>query len=292
MSLYDGVDLRLNVPHSARMYDYYLGGFTNFAADREAAGQALAVLPWVRSAARANRAFMHRSTRSLAEAGLDQFLDIGTGIPTSPNLHEIAQRVNPAARVVYVDNDPIVLSHAQALLTGAREGRTAYIEADLADPVALLAAPGLRDTIDLSRPVALSLNAVLHFVPDDLAGPGVPDRADGPDAPADRGFPGPHRAHAIVEHLKAALAPGSALVISHLTADFAPEEVARVTGIYRAAGTPLQARAHRELSRFLAGWTALAPGLVPVPRWRPADPGDAAVTDIEASGYAAVAVKP
>ncbi|MFE2722720.1 SAM-dependent methyltransferase [Kitasatospora sp. NPDC059327] len=289
MSLYDGVDLRLNVPHSARMYDYYLGGFTNFAADREAAGQALAVLPWVRSAARANRAFMHRSTRSLAEAGLEQFLDIGTGIPTSPNLHEVAQQVNPRARVVYVDNDPIVLSHAQALLTGAREGRTAYIEADLADPVALLTAPGLRDTIDLSRPVALSLNAVLHFIPD---GPDGPDALGGPEAPEGRGIPGPDRAHAIVECLKAALAPGSALVVSHLTADFAPAEVARVSGIYRAAGTPLQARSRRELARFLTGWTALDPGLVPVHRWRPADAADTAVTDTEASGYAAVAVKP
>ncbi|MEV0531594.1 SAM-dependent methyltransferase [Kitasatospora sp. NPDC050463] len=277
MSLYDGVDLRLNVPHSARMYDYYLGGFTNFAADREAAGQALAALPWLRSAARANRAFVHRSTRALAEAGLDQFLDIGTGIPTSPNLHEIAQAVNPRARIVYVDNDPIVLSHARALLTGAPGGRTAYVEADLADPAALLAAPSLRGTLDLSRPVALSLNAVLHFIPD---GAGAPDGA------------GTRRAHAIVEHLKAALAPGSALVISHVTADFAPEEIARVTGIYHSAGTPLQARTHHEITRFLAGWTVLAPGLVPVPRWRPAGSDDTVVTDIEASGYAAVAVKP
>ncbi|MGV9269739.1 SAM-dependent methyltransferase [Kitasatospora sp. NPDC003701] len=290
MSLYDGVDLRLNVPHSARMYDYFLGGFTNFAADREAAGQALAALPWLRSTARANRAFMQRSTRALAEAGLDQFLDIGTGIPTSPNLHEIAQRVNPRARVVYVDNDPIVLSHAQALLTGAREGRTAYVEAELTDPVALLAAPGLRDTIDLARPVALSLNAVLHFV---LDGPGDPDGPDdrvGPDAPDGR--VGGNRAHAIVEHLKAALAPGSALVLSHVTAEFAPEEIARLAGIYRAAGTPGQARTHHEIARFLGGWTLLAPGLVPTPRWRPDGPEDTAVTDVEASLYAAVALKP
>ncbi|WP_329491317.1 SAM-dependent methyltransferase [Kitasatospora sp. NBC_01246] len=283
MSLYDGVDLRLNVPHSARMYDYFLGGITNFAADREAAGQALAALPWVRATARANRAFMHRSTRALAEAGLDQFLDIGTGIPTSPNLHEIAQQVNPRARVVYVDNDPIVLSHAQALLTGAREGRTAYVEAELTEPAALLAAPGLRDTIDLARPVALSLNAVLHFVPDDPEAPDGPDGADGAAG---------QRAHAIVEHLKAALAPGSALVLSHVTADFAPEEIARLAGIYRAAGAPGQARAHHEIARFFDGWTLLAPGLVPTPRWRPAGPEDTAVSDTEASLYAAVAIKP
>ncbi|MER6399950.1 SAM-dependent methyltransferase [Kitasatospora sp. NPDC001603] len=288
MSLYDGVDLRLNVPHSARMYDYFLGGITNFAADREAAGQALAALPWVRATARANRAFMHRSTRALAEAGLDQFLDIGTGIPTSPNLHEIAQRVNPRARVVYVDNDPIVLSHAQALLTGAREGRTAYVEAELTEPAALLAAPGLRDTIDLARPVALSLNAVLHFVPDVPDDPGASDDPDAPDGPD--GAAG-QRAHAIVEHLKAALAPGSALVLSHVTADFAPEEIARLAGIYRAAGAPGQARAHHEIARFFDGWTLLAPGLVPTPRWRPAGPEDTAVSDTEASLYAAVAIK-
>lgn len=265
MSLYDGVDLRLNVPHSARMYDYFLGGFTNFAADREAAGHALAVAPWLRAAARANRSFMHRSTRALAEAGIEQFLDIGTGIPTSPNLHEIAQGVQPRARVVYADNDPIVLSHAQALLTGTPEGRTAYVEADATDPERLLASAGLRETLDLTRPVALSLNALLHFVPD----------AKG--------------AHAIVEHFKSVLAPGSALVMSHVTPDFAPEAVARVAGIYEAAGTPVQARTYEEFLRFFDGWTLLPPGVVVSAAWRP-DPGDAPVADAEAAAYAGVAL--
>ncbi|MFI9331467.1 SAM-dependent methyltransferase [Kitasatospora sp. NPDC052868] len=268
MNEYDGVDLRLNVPHSARMYDYFLGGFTNFAADREAAGQALAVVPWIRAAARANRAFMHRSTRALALAGIDQFLDIGTGIPTSPNLHEIAQRINPSARVVYADNDPIVLAHAQALLTGTPEGRTAYVEADATDPAALLASPRLRDTLDLDRPVGLSLNALLHFVPDA------------------RG------AYELVDHLKSALVPGSALVMSHATADFAPGRIARLVSIYEAAGTALRVRSRHDFTRFFTGWDVIAPGLVPTPRWRPDHPDDLAVTDIESSAYAAAALKP
>ncbi|WP_030234587.1 SAM-dependent methyltransferase [Streptomyces sp. NRRL S-350] len=267
MGLYDGVDLRLNVPHSARMYDYYLGGFTNFAADREAAGHALAVAPWLRTGARANRSFMRRSTRHLAEAGFDQFLDIGTGIPTSPNLHEIAQSVRPGARVVYADNDPIVLSHAQALLTGTPEGRTAYVEADVTDPVGLLAAPGLRDTIDLSRPVALSLNALLHFVPDG------------------------HGAYELVDHLKSVLAPGSALVMSHVTPDFAPDDIARLVRIYESAGTAAQARTLAEFVRFFDGWTLLAPGAVPTPQWRPAA-DEPPIDAPDASAYAAVAVKP
>ncbi|MFF2076649.1 SAM-dependent methyltransferase [Kitasatospora sp. NPDC058162] len=267
MSLYDGVDLRLNVPHSARMYDYYLGGFTNFAADREAAGHVLAIAPWVREAARANRSFVHRSTRALAQAGIDQFLDIGTGIPTSPNLHEVAQGIRPRARVVYADNDPIVLTHAQALLTSTPEGRTAYVEADVTDPAGLLDSPGLRDTIDLTRPLALSLNALLHFVPD------------------------AHGAYELVERLKSVLAPGSALVMTHLTPDFAPEQIGRIVGVYEAAGTALQARTRAEVARFFDGWTLLEPGVVPLPHWRP-DPDEPPVPAADAAGYAGVAMRP
>ncbi|MET9177465.1 SAM-dependent methyltransferase [Kitasatospora aureofaciens] len=266
MSRYDGVELQLNVPHSARMYDYFLGGFTNFAADREAAGHVLASASWVRDAARANRAFMRRSTRILARTGIEQFLDIGTGIPTSPNLHEVAQGVRPRARVVYVDNDPIVLTHAQALLASTPEGRTAYVEADVTDPDGLLAEPALRETIDFDRPVALSLNALLHFVPD-AAG-----------------------AYELVERLKSALAPGSALVMTHVTPDFAPEEVGRIVGVYEAAGTTLQARTRAQVARFFAGWSLLDPGVVPLPHWRP-DPDEPPVPAADAAGYAAVAVR-
>ncbi|GAA2229158.1 MULTISPECIES: SAM-dependent methyltransferase [Kitasatospora] len=258
------VNLDVHVAHSARMYDYYLGGTTNFAADREAAGRALAVFPWARAAARANRTFMHRSTRALARSGIRQFLDIGTGIPTSPNLHEIAQREIPEARVVYADNDPIVLTHAQALLLSTPQGRTAYVPGDVREPGRVLAAA--RELLDFSRPIALSMNALLHFVPG--------------------------RAHRIAEEIKAELPAGSALVISHFTPDFAPEEAARLIQVYTSAGTPVHACTKEQFARFFTGWELLDPGVVSTPRWRP-DEASAAdpVSDAEASCYGAVAIR-
>lgn len=269
----DGVvDLELDRAHSARMYDYYLGGTTNFPADREAAGRAMAVFPAVLAAARTNRQFMHRTTRHLAAAGMRQFLDVGTGIPTSPNLHEIAQETAPDARVVYTDNDPIVLAHAQALLRSRPEGRTAYAQADVRDPKALLAHPVLRDTLDLDRPIALSLIAVLHFVPDG---------------------PGTSAAHEIVEHFKDALAPGSTLAVSHVTPDFAPEPVRRLADAYERSGTAAQARTREEVARFFDGWELLEPGVTVTRCWRPDPSRDlAGVTDAEAACYGAVARKP
>ncbi|MFJ5231099.1 SAM-dependent methyltransferase [Kitasatospora sp. NPDC088391] len=247
------------------MYDFYLGGTTNFPADREAAGRALAVFPYARSAARANRAFMRRTTRRLAEAGIRQFLDIGTGIPTSPNLHEVAQRIAPDAAVVYADNDPIVLLHAQSLLRGTEQGVTAYVQADVREPEALLEAAAR--TLDFDRPIALSMNALLHFVPDE--------------------------AHRITEGLKARLPSGSALVMSHLTPDFAPDETARLIQVYTAAGTPVAACTSEEFGRFFAGWDMLAPGIVATPRWNPSpDDGTEHITDAGASCYGAVAVRP
>ncbi|QMU76641.1 SAM-dependent methyltransferase [Streptacidiphilus sp. PB12-B1b] len=264
-----GIDLQLDRPHSARMYDYYLGGYTNFPADREAAGKAITAFPSALVAARANRRFMHRSTRCLTSLGMTQFLDIGTGIPTSPNLHEIAQRADPSARVVYADNDPIVLAHAAALLHSTPEGRTAYAPGDVTDPAALLHSPDVRRTLDLDRPVALSLNALLHFVP------------------------GAQEAHDIVEYFKKELAPGSTLTITHLTGDFDPESIDRLVQIYKAAGTPGTSRTLSEFTAFFAGWTLLEPGVTPTQRWRP-DPEDnlGGITDAEASCYAAVARKP
>ncbi|MCK7624823.1 SAM-dependent methyltransferase [Streptomyces sp. RS10V-4] len=265
------VDLQLDRAHSARIYDYLLGGKTNFLADRLAAGRVLGVFPAALVAARTNRAFMHRATRHLAAAGLRQFLDIGTGIPTSPNLHEIAQGVAPGARVVYTDNDPIVLAHAAALLRGTPEGRTAYVPADVTDPGALLAAPQLRATLDLTRPVALSLNALMHFVTDD----------------------GRDRAHTVVETLKAALPSGSTLAMTHATADLSPEAMHEVARIYREAGTALEFRTRAEFLRFFDGWELLDPGVTLSHHWRPDHPEDAGhVTDAEAACYAAVARKP
>ncbi|MGW1175375.1 SAM-dependent methyltransferase [Kitasatospora sp. NPDC002543] len=260
------VNLAIHRPHSARIYDYFLDGTTNFPADREAAGHALAVFPQAPAAARANRAFMHRATRALAQSGVTQFLDIGTGIPTSPNLHEVAQRIEPRARIVYADNDPIVLTHAQALLRSSPEGRTAYVQADVRDPGALLDRVRATDVLDFSRPIALSLVALLHFVPDG--------------------------AHEIAATLKNALsARGSALVISHFTPDYAPQYAAGIEKVYRDNGNPVRARPRDEFADFFTGWDLLDPGITSTPRWRP-EPDTKPVTDAEASCLAAVAVRP
>jgi hypothetical protein len=261
------INLDIHVPHSARMYDYYLGGVTNFPADREAAGRALAVFPWARLAARANRAFMHRSIRFLAQQGIDQFLDIGTGIPTSPNLHEVAQRVNPAARIIYADNDPIVLTHAEALLRSAPAGCTDYVQGDVRDPERVLA--GARKVLDFSRPIALSLNALLHFIAD-----------------ADH-----QTATDIADAYKSHLPRGSYLAITHFTPDFAAEEALRLVQVYRSAGTETQARTRAEITALFDGWELLEPGVVATPRWRPDQEAiEAAISDAEASCYAGVAV--
>ena len=263
------VDLQLDRPHSARMYDYLLGGRTNFRADREAVGAVLTVFPAALLSARANREFMHRATRHLATTGMRQFLDIGTGIPTPPNVHEVAQSVAPEARVVYTDNDPIVLAHAAALLRSRPRGRTAYVEADVTRPEDILSAPQLHGTLDLSQPVAVSLNALLHFVVD----------AQDP--------------YGIVERLTAGLVSGSTLTITHGTPDFAPDAMAGITEVYTRAGTALRYRTRAEIARFFDGWELLDPGVVPTHRWRPDDPGDLDdIADAEAGGYAAVARKP
>ncbi len=234
-------DLEMDKAHSARMYDWFLGGITNFPADRQAAARAMEAFPAARIAAWVNRQFMHRSTRYLAEHGMDQFLDIGTGIPTSPNLHEVAQSVVPAARVVYTDNDPIVLAHAAVLMDSSPEGRTAYAHADVTDPADLLRAPGVQKTLDFGRPIALSLNAVLHFVPGDTA------------------------AHDIVDHLKNSVAPGSTLTITHFTGDFDSASVRRAVSAYHAAGTPAQARTRAEFAGFFGGWDLIEPGIAVPP---------------------------
>jgi hypothetical protein len=262
-----GVDLELDRAHSARMYDYYLGGNTNFPADREAVGRVLAAFPQALIAARANRGFVRRSTRYLAGRGLRQFLDIGTGIPTSPNLHEVAQIVAPEARVVYVDNDPIVLHHAQALLISTPQGRTSYLQADLNQPEAILEAVARAGMLDLSRPVALSLNAVLHFIPDHAS------------------------AYRIVQSFKDALAPGSALAASHGTGDFSPR-IDTAAGVYRSVGTSAQPRTREQFTRFFDGWDLVEPGVTTSHRWHPDDELSAAgITDAEASCYVAVAYK-
>jgi hypothetical protein len=232
-------------PHPARMYDAYLGGKDNYAADREAVRQILRAFPEVRAMARANRAFMQRAVRFLAgEAGIPQFIDIGTGIPSAGNVHEVAGQVAPGARVVYADNDAIVHVHASALLTGS--GTTAIVLADLRDPGAILAHPKVRELIDFGQPVALLLVAILHFL------------AEGEDPVG------------IVATLRDALPPGSYLALSHGTADFHPPGVAgEAASAYEHATAPLVLRTFDQVSAFFDGFELVEPGLVQAPLWRP-----------------------
>ena len=234
-------------PHTARIYDYYLGGKDNFAADRRTAERALLFWPAVRAAVRENRAFLGRAVRFLvAEAGVRQFLDIGTGLPSANNVHEVAQGLVPSCRVVYVDNDPIVLAHARALLTSSPQGRTAYIDADLRRPAQILGDPETTATLDFTQPIALMLVAVLHFVPD----------GDDP--------------RQIVDTLVDALPPGSYLTASHVTAEHDPEGVGGLERTYRAAGLPAQARTADEFADLaFRGLEVVDPGLVLVSEWRP-----------------------
>jgi hypothetical protein len=267
------VDLHTDRPHPARVYDYLLGGKDNYAADRAAAHEGMKVNPNSRVPPRENRAFMRRAVGYLVrEAGISQFLDIGTGIPTSPNVHEVAQQANPRARVVYVDNDPIVLSHARALLTSCPEGRTAYIDADLHDVSKILGSRDLLGTLDLSRPVALTLFAVLHFIGDE-------------DDP-----------YEIVRRLVAALPSGSYLAVSHLTGDFDPAAWAGVAAVFRRSGVTMQVRSLPEVERFFDGLDLIDPGVVSLPRWRPdreVEVGSASLpSDAAVSVYGGVARKP
>lgn len=255
-------------PHPARIYDYLLTGKDHFAADRELADRALASVPTARIAARENRAFLGRAVRYLAaERGIRQFIDIGTGLPSADNVHEVAQRVAPESRIVYIDSDPMVIAHARALLTSSPEGRTASIQADLRDPSAILESPVTRDVIDFTQPVALLLVAVLHLIQD----------GDNPEA--------------IVKTLVEALPPGSFVVASHLTGEHDRDGWAAVERDYRAAGMPAQWRDSDEFARLaFAGLEMVPPGAVLVSEWRPESDGPRP-TPAEVSFYGGAARK-
>jgi S-adenosyl methyltransferase len=264
------VDLQTDRPHPARVYDYLLGGKDNFAADRAAGEEALRVKPDGKASPRVNRAFLQRVVHYLAaEAGIRQFLDIGTGLPTPPNVHEVAQGVIPDARIVYADNDPIVLAHARALLTSSPAGKTAYIDADLRDPDGILSAPALRETLDLSQPTAVLLIAIMHFIPDQ----------DGP--------------YDIVGRLLDALPAGSYLALSHVTGDFDPQAWAAVVETYAKNGMALRVRSLPEIERFFAGLDLVEPGVVSLPRWRsgPGDGQQSPSLDAAVSAYGGLARK-
>ncbi|MCX4911454.1 SAM-dependent methyltransferase [Streptomyces sp. NBC_00878] len=267
-------DIDTSRPHSARMYDYYLGGKDHFDIDKRAAETVAEAYPGIFVCARENRSFMHRATRVLArEHGIRQWLDIGTGIPTEPNLHQVAQSVVPEARVVYADNDPLVLKYAERLMRSTPQGRTTYVQADVNDPESLLNAPELAEVLDLAQPVALSLNALMHFVTD----------AQDP--------------YAIVGRLLDALPSGSALALSHCTPDFDPPTWAKVTAIYTGAGTPVRFRSRQDVARFFDGLDLLDPGISVGHRWRPDARQEHVATerqptDAEVSLWTGVGVKP
>ncbi|GAA2714907.1 SAM-dependent methyltransferase [Actinoplanes palleronii] len=259
--------LDTGVPHPARRYNYWLGGKDNFAADRESGDLLAKSYPAARIAARANRAFLGRAVGFLAgEAGIRQFLDVGTGLPTADNTHEVAQRVAPDSRIVYVDNDPMVMAHARALLTSTPEGQTRYLEEDLREPEQILAA---LDILDLSKPVALILVAVAHFLPDHP------------------------RSVEIVRMLLDALPSGSYLMMSMATTDFlTPELKANWDKALRSGRSDVYPRARAEFDEFFAGLELIEPGVVAVSEWRPDPSAEEHPTSVEASLFGAVARKP
>lgn len=236
-------------PSVARMYDYYLGGSHNFAVDREAARRVLAAAPEMPLIAQANRAFLRRAVRFMVDEGVRQFLDIGSGIPTAGNVHEIAQRLDPGCRVVYVDIDPVAVEHSRQILAGA-DG-AAVIQEDLRRPDRLLDNPDLRKLIDLGQPVGVMVLAVLHF---------IPDSAD----PA-----------GILSTLRGALAPGSYLALSHGSAEGWEEETAPVESVYRQVDNALHLRSRAAVARFFDGFDLVEPGLVWGSEWRPESPDHA-----------------
>jgi hypothetical protein len=237
-------------PHPARVYDYLAGGKNHFAADREIAEMALAGWPSMRTGVRENRKFLARAVRYLAaEAGVRQFLDIGTGLPTTENVHEVAQLADPSARVVYVDNDPLVLAHARALLTSAPEGRTAYIEADLRSPAEILASPVVREVLDFGQPIALMLVAIIHILHDE-------------EKPAE-----------IIKTLTGGLPAGSYLVASHVTAEH-DSSATDAERTFRAASLGAQWRDSSEFAQLaFSGLELVPPGVVLVSEWRPDESG-------------------
>jgi hypothetical protein len=254
------------VPNPARMWNYWLGGKDNFAADRQAAEQVLQVMPSMPLIARAARLFLIDAVYQLADGhGVRQFLDIGTGLPTADNTHHVAQRVAPESRIVYADFDPVVLSHAQALLTSSPEGETDYLQADLRDTDTILA--GAARTLDFGRPVAVMLIAVLHFIPD----------ADDP--------------YAIVARLMEAVPSGSYLVMAHAASDIAPEASAEMARRYNGmSSAPITPRNREQVARFFDGLDMVPPGLVPISQWGLAGPIDHTVGGLV--GYCGFGRKP
>jgi hypothetical protein len=261
-----GIDI--SVPSVSRIYDYYLGGSHNFEVDREAARRAMEFMPGLPTIMKANRAFMRRAVKFAVDEGVTQFLDIGSGIPTYGNVHEVAQNADPAARVLYIDHDPVAVAHSQAVLAGQQNA--AIATADLRKPEQILNSSGAAELLDLDRPVALLLVAVLHFLEDE-------------DEP-----------YSAVAALRDALAPGSLIILTHASYDgipVPPDQAGGAVAVYKNIRNPLVMRTRDETARFFDGFDMVEPGLVAMPDWRPDCP--AAQDDLYAfSGFAGVGRKP
>jgi O-methyltransferase involved in polyketide biosynthesis len=245
-----GTGIDTSIPTSARIWNYWLGGKDNFAIDRTAGDEVLGRIPDIADGARAERVFLKRVVRFLVESGTRQFLDVGTGLPTHENTHEVAQALDPTCRIVYVDNDPLVMTHARALLTSDPRGTTEYVQADLRDPATIIDAA--RHTLDFDRPIALMLLGVVNHLMDS------------------------EQAYAAVGELVAAVPPGSHLVLTHSTAELHGEAMLEVMRETTERGSPIRARDRAEIARFFAGTELLEPGVVSCSRWRPDDGPDSA----------------
>ncbi|MFI9461332.1 SAM-dependent methyltransferase [Streptomyces xiamenensis] len=257
------VDLRTDQPHAARMYDYLLGGKDHYTVDGEAAEKALTAFPLLRTAARENRKFLGRAVQYLVrETGIRQFIDLGSGLPTAENVHQVAQRHDPTSHVVYVDNDPIVLVYGSAML--AQDQRTAVIQGDARDPRAVLDHPRTRELIDFSEPVGVLAVAVLHFVGDE------------------------EKPESIVRTLRDAVPSGSHFILSHATADIAPEAAMGVQRAYRAQGVPLTLRDKARFTEFFEGLEIIEPGVQVVSDWRPEVPEEERPDHADVSWYGGV----
>jgi hypothetical protein len=255
-------DLDLTRPSAARVYDYYLGGSHNFEVDREMARRAIDMWPELPQIMQANRSFLRRAVRFCVGQGITQFLDLGSGIPTVGNVHEVARAVAPDARVVYVDIDPVAVAHSRAILAG--DDRTVVVHADFADVDAVIGDPATRRLLDLSQPVAVLMVALLHFVPAEAE-------------PA-----------ATIARYREALAPGSHVVVSHATHEGRPDQADSHAALYRRTGTPMTMRSRREVGALLDGFDLVDPGLVFLPQWRPEPDSPAHERPEQFTGLAAV----
>ena len=258
-------EIDLDRPSAARVYDFYLGGFHNFPADRAMAQEAIRMWPELPVMMQANRAFLRRAIRYAVDLGITQFLDIGSGIPTAGNSHEVARQANPACRVVYVDIDPIAVAHSRAIL--GDDASTLVLQGDLRQPEVILADERVRALLDFDRSVAVLLVALLHFVPD----------SDDP-----RG---------VIGRLGAALVPGSILVVSHASSDGQPELATRHQQLYSRTPTPMTMRSRAEIESLFDGFVVQEPGVVPIQRWRPDSGGEAGPEIERMVGFAGVGVR-